>query len=369
MSTAVSDHTKMLLITPLLPPPVRGGSGVLLRELFSRFPKDEVIALVGRLEQEDGITIDGNMEVHRRKKLHFPLSRFNMITFLAHFTWEAFSLQKLKKLSFLVCGEYYPCSIVALALYLFKGVPYFVYFHGEDIYKMYRWRKWLIKPILLHAKGVISNSEYTKRLIINRGGNGKIIVCKPCADYHRFKPSSNVDKLKRELGLENKKIILTVSRIIPRKGHKHAILALKSIINTYSNAILVIVGKNVYGYGAILQEYIKKCKVEENVFIKGDVTDEELVKYYQVCDIFVMVSDTGPDQNDLEGFGITFLEASACEKPVIGGNSGGMPEAVEDGVTGFIIDPNNENVFIEKLERLLGDPLEVIKWGGKEEKE
>ena len=101
----------------------------------------------------------------------------------------------------------------------------------------------------------------------------------------------------------------------------------------------------------------------DNVIMTGFVTDEELLKYYQVCDVFVMVSDTGPTQDDLEGFGITCLEANACEKPVICGNTGGMPEAVEEGITGFIIDPTNDEIFVKRLDELLSDPEKCCRMG------
>ena len=361
----MNKKTTMLLFMPYLPPPICGGSGVFIREIFNRFPKGEVTALVGLRDQEEGVFIEGNMTIHRKKKLFLPLkgfSKIGLLKYMISYMNEAFILYHKSRLTYCVCGEYFPGGLAALLLHIIYGVPYFIVFYGEEIYKVSGWRKVLLKIIMFYAEGFIAITENTKKLIEEFHIRQPIIVCRPCVDYNRFYPTTNAELVRKELGLTGKKIILTVARLLPRKGHKLAIAALKQIIKNYPNTILIIIGQD-FGYGDAIRNFIDICDLQDSVFIKGAVSDEELVKYYQASDVFVMVSDTGANQDDLEGFGITFLEASACEKPVIAGNTGGMPEAVEDGVTGFIVDHNNKKYFIDKIEKLLENPQESFEMG------
>ena len=353
------NNNKILLLTEYLPFPICGGAGVYIRELFSRFPKDEVTALVGMRDQKAGVSVDGSLTIYRNADLYLPIKGFNkygLVRNVCLWILYAHALHKKNRFSLIVCGEFFPSGFVGLMFrYIFR-IPYVIIFHGEEIYKVSGWRKVLMSIIMSHANRFISNSENTKRLISELNSDKEIIVCKPCVDFNIFRPSSNVELLKKELGLNNKKIILTVARMLPRKGHKLAISALEKIIKIHSNTVLVVIGQD-FGYGQKIKEHIINCNVQDSVILKGVVSDHDLVKYYQVCDVFVMVSDMGENNNDIEGFGITFLEASACEKPVICGNSGGMPEAVEDGQTGFIVDPADEKKFIKTLLMLLENPL------------
>ena len=361
----VIQKNTMLLLMPYLPPPVCGGSGVFIREIFKRFPKGEVTALVGLRDQKEGTFIDGNMTVHRLKKLFLPLKGFSKsgkLKYILSYIKEVLIFNQNRVFSYCVCGEYFPGGFAALLLNLFYGVPYFIVFHGEDIYKISGLRKELLKVIIFFAKGFIANSENTKRLIERFNMRRPIFVCRPCVDHNLYIPCSNIELVRKDLGLTSEKIILTVARLLPRKGHKFAISALKEIIKKYPDTNLIIIGQD-FGYSDAIYDFIDKCELHDKVFLKGAVSDEELVKYYQASDVFVMVSDTGTYHDDLEGFGITFLEASACEKPVIAGNTGGMPEAVEDGVTGFLVDHNNLNKFSSIIQNLLENPQESTKIG------
>lgn len=87
----------------------------------------------------------------------------------------------------------------------------------------------------------------------------------------------------------------------------------------------------------------------------GRVPDEDLPDLYALCEVFVMVSRERIEENDVEGFGIVLLEASACGKPVVGGRSGGVPDALADGVSGFLVDPLSQEEITEALARLLTD--------------
>jgi phosphatidylinositol alpha-1,6-mannosyltransferase len=94
------------------------------------------------------------------------------------------------------------------------------------------------------------------------------------------------------------------------------------------------------------------------VIFVGYVHDDQLPKYYNLCDIFVLpnrVTVKSALKGDYEGFGIVFLEASACGKPVIGGRSGGVTDAILDGLTGYLVDPLSSEDIASVIKRLIDD--------------
>jgi len=114
----------------------------------------------------------------------------------------------------------------------------------------------------------------------------------------------------------------------------------------------------IIGDGALrkeLEDLVKKLKLSEHVIFVGYIAheDEDLLKYYTACDVFIMPSREIKEKGDVEGFGIVYLEANACGKPVIGGKSGGVVDAIEDGVTGLLVDPQNINDISKALIKLL----------------
>jgi phosphatidylinositol alpha-1,6-mannosyltransferase len=92
------------------------------------------------------------------------------------------------------------------------------------------------------------------------------------------------------------------------------------------------------------------------VTFAGFVPEEELPGCYAAADLFVMVSRELASRGDVEGFGIVYLEASAAGRPVVAGRSGGVEDAVEDGVSGILVDPEDPGALVEALTRLLRDP-------------
>jgi phosphatidylinositol alpha-1,6-mannosyltransferase len=131
---------------------------------------------------------------------------------------------------------------------------------------------------------------------------------------------------------------LSVGRLQRRKGHDNAIRAVASLREELPNLRYVIAGDGEER--ARLEQLAADLQVEDSVFFAGTVSAEELPAFYAACDVFVLPNRVDED-GDLEGFGIVFLEAAASGKPVIGGDSGGVPEAVERDVTGLLVDGAN----------------------------
>jgi phosphatidylinositol alpha-1,6-mannosyltransferase len=112
-----------------------------------------------------------------------------------------------------------------------------------------------------------------------------------------------------------------------------------------------------------LRDLAREVGCAAHVRFIGSVSGEDLEALYAACDIFVMPSRALAQRDGVEGFGIVFLEAGACAKPVVGGRSGGISDAVLDGVTGLLVDPTDAAELEAVLIRLLDDPVEARRLG------
>jgi phosphatidylinositol alpha-1,6-mannosyltransferase len=151
--------------------------------------------------------------------------------------------------------------------------------------------------------------------------------------------------------------MLTVSRLDANeryKGHDETLKALSLIIKDFPTLKYIIAGDGTDR--ARLEAFVNSLSLNDYVIFAGRVSDNELAQLYAVCEFFIMPSKEVKEAKKLkiEGFGIVFAEAGACGKPVIGGKSGGIEEAVIDGITGLLVD-TNEHSIAEAITKLLKD--------------
>jgi len=140
---------------------------------------------------------------------------------------------------------------------------------------------------------------------------------------------------------------------VKRKGQDMVIRALPLVRAKFPTVRYMIVGQGPERLR--LEKLAEQVGVRDCVTFAGPADDDELPKHYNDCDVFVMPSRDIPAEASVEAFGIVYLEANACGKPVIGGRSGGAEEAVIDGVTGLLVDPWNIEELAEAINRLLSD--------------
>ncbi len=230
-------------------------------------------------------------------------------------------------------------------------------------------KRWLTKT-LNGSFRVISVSKFTReRVLVSYPiSPDKIKVFPNGVDAELFSPGLDVSSLKKQLGLGSEKIILTLARVIERKGHDQVIKALPEVRKHFPDAKYIISGVWEEGYYRRLQNLISELDLKNAVIFTGYVHPDETRLYYNLCDVYIMPSRELTDKGDTEGFGITYLEANACEKPVIGGRSGGVVDAIVDGETGFLVDPLDSSQIARKLILLLSD-AELARKLGKQGRE
>jgi phosphatidylinositol alpha-1,6-mannosyltransferase len=148
--------------------------------------------------------------------------------------------------------------------------------------------------------------------------------------------------------------VLTVGNLVERKGHDMVIQALAQVIRQVPGTTYLVVGDGPYRDH--LDRLARAAGVRDRVVFAGRVDADRLPDIYALCDVFVMPSRIRPTERDVEGFGLVFLEANACGKPVIGGRTGGIPEAIVDGKTGFLVEPESVPDIAGRLATVLTDP-------------
>jgi phosphatidylinositol alpha-1,6-mannosyltransferase len=134
------------------------------------------------------------------------------------------------------------------------------------------------------------------------------------------------------------------------------IRVLPTVLKNIPDLKYIIAGSYEKKYCQRLQQLVEDLNLGDIVTFTGYVQPHEIPLYYNLCDVYIMPSRELENKGDTEGFGITYLEANACEKPVIGGKSGGVVDAIVDGKTGFLVNPEDEDEIADKLILLLSDP-------------
>ncbi|MFQ5952677.1 MAG: glycosyltransferase [Candidatus Omnitrophota bacterium] len=345
-------------------PPVKGGISTQVFNLWSRLPGEEIVILTARSKKKD-IHLDESLDLVRKT---YPLgkdifSRIIRTVMIAWYVWQESCIRNIKRIH---CAQIISAGLAGLILKRIKGTPYVVYAYSADVLEFSKnfLSLWLMKRVCAESEHIIANSVFTKSTIKgnNLANEDKISVSTPGVDTSFFNPEKGADKIREKYGLPDRsKMLLTVSRLAARKGHENIIKILPGILKKHPETVYVIVGEGKERFN--LKELVKEKGLEKNVLFAGKVPEEELTFFYNTCDAFVMAPRYIKKAGDIEGFGIVFLEANACGKPVVAGKSGGIAEAVIDGQTGLLVDPEKPDEIRDAVLRLLDDEEYARKLG------
>lgn len=218
--------------------------------------------------------------------------------------------------------------------------------------------KRVMRRIGQHTDTITYLGEYTRNRIskaLTPEAAARMRRLVPGVDDEVFSPRNVSDGLavRSDLGLADRPVIVCVSRLMPRKGQDTLIEAMPLIQKDVPDAALLIVGGGPYRQR--LQDMVMAAGLTRDVVITGGVPYELLPAHYAAGDVFAMPCRTRNRGWDVEGLGIVYLEASATGLPVVAGNSGGAPDAVLDGKTGFVVDGTSLEQVAQPIVRLLND--------------
>lgn len=355
------DQEKILCITNDFGPRA-GGIETFVIGLIERLPHGTVIVYTS--SQGDTAAYDGQwlsnfgVEVIRdRSKVLLPTPRVGR---------SVRALVRERGISKVFFGAAAPLGLLAKGLRR-AGVRRIVALtHGHEVW----WAKVFpftlaIRRIGKYVDTLTYLGSFTRNAIarsLSTRARESMVRIAPGIDTSHFAPSDSAEQLKKDLDLAGKRVIVSVGRLVHRKGQDTLVEALPEIVSAFPDAHLLFVGVGPH------LEHIHKRAIQLNVLqhisFVGRVQYSELPRFISVGEIFAMPSRSRLAGLEVEGLGIVYLEASACELPVIGGLSGGAPDAVLEGETGFAVDGLNPSAVAAGVIRLLEDP-ELAKAMGK----
>lgn len=185
----------------------------------------------------------------------------------------------------------------------------------------------------------------------------------PGVDVTEFHPGRDGASVREKLGLARRPVVVCVSRLVPRKGQDMLIRTWPRVTAEVGDAALLLVGGG--RYRAALERLAERLRVASSVVFAGSVPRSGLPGYYAAGDVFAMPCRTRRRGLDVEGFGIVYLEAASSGLPVIAGNSGGAPDAVLNGQTGYVVDGRSEEELAERTIELMTDRARAAAMGEK----
>ena len=333
--------------------PRAGGIETFVHGLIERLPTGSVIvytsAQPNAAEFDAEWLRDYGVEVIRdRSKILLPTPRVIKI---------CQRIVKDRNLSRVAFGAAAPLGVMARAMRK-AGVQKIVALtHGHEVW----WAKvapfsFAIRYMSKEIDAITFLGSYTKGEIskaLSKSDTNKLVQIAPGIDVDHFIPTDS-SQLRAQLGLTNKSVIISVGRLVHRKGQDKLISALPQIRAAIPNVHLVLVG--VGPHQKYLEKLAAELKVKDCITFIGRINYAELPKYICLGDIFAMPSRSRFFGLEVEGLGIVYLEASSCGLPVVGGKSGGAPDAVLIGETGVVVDGTDSFEIAESCIELLNNP-------------
>jgi phosphatidyl-myo-inositol dimannoside synthase len=205
-------------------------------------------------------------------------------------------------------------------------------------------------------------SDYTRaRLAPALANRTRLERLSPGVDVESFTPDADGAAVRARHGIGGAPLVVCVSRLVPRKGQDVLVEAWPRVLARHPGARLMLVGGGPSEKA--LRGAVADRGLGHSVVLTGPVASADLPAHYAAGDVFAMPCRTRRGGLDVEGLGMVFLEAAACGRPVVAGTSGGAPEAVDDGVTGHVVEPRSPAAVAEAITALLDDPARARAMG------
>ena len=335
-----------ILIVTRYFPPAKGGTEAYSYQLARGLTEigEKITVIAPQVPGWEDFDRDQNFSIVR-----FP-GEENRITRIWQMYLTTRRLLKSNRIGTMLATTWSPAGVVTRLLGRRNRIPYFVIAHGTELYA-HRFWNYLRGRVFASAAGLIANSDFTCRRLQRLGVNpSRISIIHPAIDIQSFRESTEMGN---GADLPGRTTLLTVTRLTPKKGVDMVLRVMPEVKARVKDLHYIIVGQGEDR--GRLEGITRDLNITDMVRFAGRVSDAELIDYYRQSDLFVLVSREEEGGADYEGFGIVFLEAAACGKPVVGGRSGGIPEAVEDGVTGILVDPLKEEDISRAILSVLTD--------------
>jgi phosphatidylinositol alpha-1,6-mannosyltransferase len=346
------DIPRTLIVTNDFPPRV-GGIQRTLGSLCREMPADRLAVVAPACEGSERFDRSVSFEIVRERR---------------RFIWPSAAVgRRLEDVvartgsEVVLFGDAFPLALTG-SRFAERGTPSVVLAHGFDY--------WLstvpvahavMKRMTAPASRVAGCSEFISRRVRTAVPDDvPVSVLHPGADVERFRPDLPTDDIRERHGFEDRPLIVCVSRLVPRKGQDVLIKAMRSIQRRVPEAGLLIVGSGPYE--SRLRALAEHAPTRSVTFV-GEVPEDDLPRYYAAGDVFAMPCRTRLGGLEVEGWGNVFIEAAACGRPVVVGDSGGSREALVHGETGLLVDGADVGGVADAVASLLEDPAYAQRLG------
>ncbi len=363
---------KVLLLAQSFPPPAAAGSVQYLFNIFSALPPQTAVVMTGNADPARSREFDRNFP---QRIIRFPFiahvayghRRGRLARAGEYLLWPLTAAWLIwrERPQVVHIGEFNVASITALMARKLFGIPYVLFTYAEEITYITTRPAYLrlLKAVLRNADAIVTVSDYTRGVLQELGAPPERIykVLPPVGDDKRVPvKAAAAEALRAKYAIQGRRVLLTVGRLVERKGHATVLEALPAIRRSFPEALYVVVGSGPEEQK--LKKLVLQAGLQEHVLFTGGVDDGELACWYEICDILVMPHRSLAN-SDTEGCPTVFLEAGAHGKPVVGGRDGGVADAILDGRTGFTIDGTDAAKLAEKVCYLLGNPEAALEMG------
>jgi len=355
---------KVLIVTNDYPPR-RGGIQSFVHALACRLPADGVVVYAPAWE--------GAAEFDARQQ--FPVFRHpgSLMLPVPGVRDRATALLAEHGCDTVVFGAAAPLGLLAPSLRRAGAKRLVAITHGHEAgWAALPGAKGLLRRIGDEVDVVTYLAEYFRiRLAraLSPAAAARMVRLAPGVDPAEFRPGAGGTEVRKRLGIEpDRPVVTCISRMVPRKGQDTLIRAWPRVLARSSaiglpGPLLMLVSDGPYR--PQLERLAARTGVADSVVFTGAVASDELPAYYDAGDVFAMPCRTRRGGLDVEGLGIVYLEASATGLPVVGGDSGGAPDAIQDGETGYVVPGGSAEAVADRISQLLADPAGAAAMGDK----
>lgn len=345
---------RYLVLTELFLP-TKGGTAVWAAEVYKRLGDASTHIVTADVPGAAEFDARHPNTVHRLDLRRVPWLRPESLAMYAKFFARSFGLALTRPFDAVHAIRALPEGLVAWLVARLTLRPVVIYAHGEELTTWGKGGKYKAMCFALrHADKVVANSHYTRDTLIAMGVDPtRIRLIHPGVDLERFQPGLDTTGLREGLGIDaDSPLVFAVGRLSRRKGFDRLVEAVARLGAKGVPVHLVLGG---IGEDAdYLDQRIQALGATGFIHRIGPVAEADLPRWMNACDLFAMPNR---DINgDTEGFGMVFMEAGACGKPVLGGRAGGVPSAIEDGITGLLVHGDDGEDVYRGIKRLLDDP-------------
>jgi len=342
-------------------PPGGGGLARWMAEIARRYPGPGIVVSTG--QHPDSQEVDETLpcEVDR---LPIPMRKLRGLQGLLLWSRRVAQLARAHEARFIWCGDITPAGYPAKWTHERLGTPFGILLHGADLlvlqHQVHRsaMRRRSARALLGAAAVLVANSEWTRGLCQSvlrelelDAMDGRVRTVPLGTDPGFFRPGVPTAAVRARYGLDEGRWLLSVSRLEPHKGIDTVLRALASLKDAEADVRYAVVGT---GDGRReIEALAEELGVADRLRLLGGVPDADLPALYNLADVYVGASRR--TALSVEGFGIAIAEAASVGRPVVAGRSGGIPEAVKNGETGLLVDPESPEEVADSVRRLLRD--------------